>query len=271
MFSNSIPIALYYLNRKLTMRTILLLVALALLALTISANVHVNVDVEVASPHHVNHHRPEGHHEHNDVMPMVEPAEPVDEEEQGEEVVGSGKPAKPIKHVQEKKKTVHKKTESCGQKAIARAMEWVNAKLQYCQSAYGERDYDSSCSSVCHRQSHPEWNKYRSDCSGLASWAYGLSAPGLTTYGFAPFSTAVSSVIEAADLKEGDAVNNADHIMLFKEWITHGKEALFLEEPGCSANPPHARETKSAVTISGHSIHVAENNMEFTAIRKHAC
>jgi len=252
---------LYYLNRKLTMRTILLLVALALLALTISGNVHVSVDVET-SPHHL---AAEGHHEHNDVMPMVQP---VTEEEDGEETVGSGKP---IKHVQEKKKVVHKKTETCGQTAIARAMEWVNAKLQYCQSAYGERDYDSACSSVCHRQSHPDWNKYRSDCSGLASWAYGFSAPGLTTYGFAPFSTAESTVIEAASLKEGDAVNNADHIMLFKEWVVHGKEAIFLEEPGCSANPPHARETKSAVTISGHSIHVAENNMEFTAIRKHGC
>jgi len=248
------------------MRTILLLVALALLALTISANVHVSVDVDVASPHHVAPHHPSEHEEHNDVMPVVEPQ--PEPEQEGEEIVGSGKP---IKHVQDKKKSVHKKTESCGQKAIARAEEWVSAKLQYCQSAYGEVDYDSSCSHICKRQSNPAWNKYRSDCSGLASWAYGLAAPGLTTYGFAPFSTAVSSVIEASELAEGDAVNNADHIMLFKSWITHGKEALFLEEPGCSANPPHARETRSAVTISGHSIHVAENGMEFTAIRKHAC
>jgi len=196
-------------------------------------------------------------------MPIVEPTP-----EQTEEIVGSGKP---IKHVAEKKKTVHKKTESCGQKAIARAEQWVSAKLQYCQSAYGEVDMDPSCSHICKRESNPSWNKYRSDCSGLASWSYGFAAPGLTTYGFAPFSTAVSSVINAIDLQEGDAVNNADHIMLFKAWKTKGKEAVFLEEPGCAANPPHARETISAVTISGHSIHVAENGMEFTAIRKHGC
>ena len=106
------------------MRTILLLVALALLALTISANVHVSVDVDVASPHHVAHH-PAEHEEHNDVMPIVEPAPQPEPEQEGEEIVGSGKP---IKHVQDKKKSVHKKTESCGQKAIARAEEWVRRK-----------------------------------------------------------------------------------------------------------------------------------------------
>jgi len=261
------------------MRTILLLVALALLALTVSANVHVSVDVEVPSPHHGAHH-PAEHKEHNDVMPIVEPApfqehnnvfpivEPAQPEQEQGEIVGSGKP---IRHVADKKKTVHKKTESCGDKAVARAEEWVSAELQYCQAAYGEVDGDASCSHICKRKSNPAWNKYRSDCSGLASWAWGLSAPGLTTYGFAPFSTAVTSVINAIDLQEGDAVNNADHIMLFKSWVTKGKEAIFLEEPGCSAKPPHARQTTSAVTISGHSIHVEENGMEFTAIRKHGC
>jgi len=201
-------------------------------------------------------------------MPEVLP-EPEQENEGF--VVGSGKPYKPIKHVDNKKKTHQKAKETCGQETITRAMEWVNAKLQYCQSAFGEVDLDPACSHVCHRQSNPNWNKYRSDCSGLASFAYGLSAPGLTTLGFAPFSEAVSSVIEAKDLKEGDAINNADHIMIFKSWVTHGSEAVFLEEPGCSANPPHARITTSKVSISGHSVHVAENGMTFSAIRKHNC
>jgi len=51
--------------------------------------------------------------EHNNVMPIVEPAHQP--EESASEVVGSGKPTKddkkkPIKHVDEKKKSVHKKT-----------------------------------------------------------------------------------------------------------------------------------------------------------------
>jgi len=160
---------------------------------------------------------------------------------------------------------------TCGAKALSRALEWVNAQLQYCQAPNGARDYDSACSTYCHRKSNPSWDPYRSDCSGLASWSYGLSAPGLTTYGYAPFSTAVSYAIQASALQPGDAVNNNDHIMLFKQWITHGSEAEFYEEPGCSSNPPHARLTTTSVSISGSSIHVSENGMTFTAIRRNGC
>ena len=39
--------------------------------------------------------------------------------------------------------------------------QWVAAHLQYCQSANGEPDGDSSCSSVCSRQSNPAWDPYR--------------------------------------------------------------------------------------------------------------
>ena len=69
---------------------------------------------------------------------------------------------------------------------IANAEEWVNAKLAYCQSPDGEPDPDSSCSSTCERESNPEWDPYRSDCSGFVSWAWQLSAPGLVTDEFAP-------------------------------------------------------------------------------------
>jgi hypothetical protein len=55
--------------------------------------------------------------------------------------------------------------------------------------------------------------------------------------------------------------------MLFKAWVTHGSEATFIEEPGCSSSTPYAHEITSHVTINGDSIHVSYNGMTFTAIR----
>lgn len=151
--------------------------------------------------------------------------------------------------------------------AVSRAEQWVAVKLHYCQAPYGARDYDSACSTYCNRESNTKWNPYRSDCSGLVSWAWGLPAPGRVTGQFAPFQKDITKVIDAKDLAAGDAVNNSDHIMLFKAWVTPGKKATFIEEPGCSVSQPYAREWSSDVTINGSSIHVAYNGMDFTAIR----
>jgi MYXO-CTERM domain-containing protein len=123
------------------------------------------------------------------------------------------------------------------------------------------------------RQSNPAWDPYRSDCSGLVSWAWGLAAPGYTTAEFAPNATSNTSVIQASSLAMGDAVNTDDsassehHIMLFKAWVTPGQEATFIEEPGCSANPNYAHEFTSAVTLNGTSITVQYNGITFKAIR----
>lgn len=153
--------------------------------------------------------------------------------------------------------------------AISRGMQWVDAKLLYCQSANGQPDDDTSCSSVCNRESNPQWDPYRSDCSGFVSWAWGLSAPGLVTSEFAPFDTSVSSTIQAIDLQPGDACNKnaGGHIVLFEKWVTVGQSAVFMEEPGCSANPPYAHEFTSNVTINGVNIDIAYEGETFTAIR----
>jgi len=152
--------------------------------------------------------------------------------------------------------------------AISRATEWVTAKLLYCQSPNGASDtIDPACPSVCHRMANAEWDPYRSDCSGLVSWAWGLPAPGRTTAGFAPFQTDITHEIQASQLAPGDAVNNSDHVMLFKAWVTPGSKATFIEEPGCSANPNYAHEFTSTVTLNGTSITVAYNGMTFSAIR----
>jgi len=151
--------------------------------------------------------------------------------------------------------------------AVARAEQWVAVKLKYCQAANGARDYDAACSTYCSRQKNAAWDPYRSDCSGLVSWAWGLPAPGRITTQFAPFKTDITKAIAASDLRPGDAINNTTHIMLFKSWVTPGKRARLLEEPGCSSAQPYAREDVSDVTISGNKITVASHGETFTAIR----
>jgi hypothetical protein len=156
---------------------------------------------------------------------------------------------------------------SPGEIAVARGMEWVAAKVPYCQSANHEPDGDSACAATCERPDNPAWDPYRSDCSGFLSWAWGLPPPGHTTATLAPFDTSVSAVIEAAELAPGDAINNDTHTMLFVGWTTAAmNEAQFMEEPGCSSSQPYAREVTAGVAISGHSVTVDGYGV-FTAIR----
>jgi len=150
--------------------------------------------------------------------------------------------------------------------AVARAQQWVDAKVPYCQAANHHKDYDSACASTCTRPDVPAWDDYRSDCSGFVSWAWGLPAPGHITDTFAPYDTSVSKVIMAADLQPGDAANNDDHIVLFKEWTKPGTEATFMEEPGCSSATPYAHEFTATVTLDDEKI-VIKSHGTFTAIR----
>ncbi|HEY3806948.1 MAG TPA: hypothetical protein VGL61_30300 [Kofleriaceae bacterium] len=156
---------------------------------------------------------------------------------------------------------------SPGELAVARGMEWVVAMVPYCQAANHEPDGDSSCSATCTRPDNPAWDAYRSDCSGFVSWSWGLPPPGETTATLAPFETTVSSAIDAAELQAGDAINNDTHTMLFVAWTNAAMtEAQLMEEPGCSASQPYAREVTVGVSTSGHSITV-DGYGTFTAIR----
>jgi hypothetical protein len=155
-----------------------------------------------------------------------------------------------------------------GNDAVARGALWVAAEVPYCQSPNGQPDPDTSCSSVCMRPSNPEWDPYRSDCSGFVSWAWDLPAPGRTTSEFAPAETDITSVIDGSQLLPGDALNvPGDHIILFVSWVVAGQSANFYEEPGCSANPPYAHAFTSNVEISGSSVTVDYESNTFTAIR----
>jgi hypothetical protein len=150
--------------------------------------------------------------------------------------------------------------------AVARGMEWVDAKVPYCQAANHAHDNDTACSSTCTRPDVPAWDPYRSDCSGFLSWAWGLPAPGRTTMTLAPYDHAVSHAIDAADLQPGDAINNDHHTMLLAEWLVPGTKARFLEEPGCSTTQPYARELIATVTLTGQMVMVT-NRGAYTAIR----
>jgi hypothetical protein len=155
---------------------------------------------------------------------------------------------------------------------VSRAMEWVDARLQYCESAYGQRDYDTSCSSVCWRESNSAWNAYRSDCSGFVTWAWGLPPVGdggYVTDDFAPYSTSFSHTVTGWSLQPGDALNrnSGGHIVLFKHWDTIGSSAVFMEEPGCSSPTPYAHEFSSGVSISGSDVYIDYEGESFTAIR----
>ena len=157
-----------------------------------------------------------------------------------------------------------------GDDAVARVEPWVLHQVHYCQAPNGARDYDSACSTYCNRYSNPAWDPYRSDCSGFLSYAWGLPAPGRVTGQFSPFQNDITHAIPASELRAGDAVNNSEHVMLFKAWVTPGSRATFLEEPGCSSATPYAHELTSDVSINGDSIHVSWNGMTFTAIRLNA-
>jgi hypothetical protein len=152
--------------------------------------------------------------------------------------------------------------------ALARGQEWVTAKVPYCQAPNHQPDDDKACSSTCTRPNNPLWDPYRSDCSGFVSWSWGLAAPGRTTAELAPAVQDITKAIDPLSLLPGDAVNKpSDHTMLFVKWLTPGKRATFIEEPGCSADQPYARQVDSDVTIKGMSITVTENGITFSAIR----
>jgi hypothetical protein len=153
---------------------------------------------------------------------------------------------------------------------MARAESWVAVKMPYCQVANHVHDIDPYCPSVCNRPDNATWNPYRSDCSGFVSFVWGLGAPGRVTKQFAPFVNDITHTINAIDLQPGDAVNNDEHVMLFKSWVQKGTIATFVEEPGCQSSQPYARENTTSVSINGDTIHLASNGMTFYAIRLNA-
>lgn len=152
---------------------------------------------------------------------------------------------------------------------VARAQEWVDAKLLYCVSPKGA--YDSTCGYTCNRQDNPAWNPYYSDCSGLITWAWGLTpAERLYTGSIAPYGGNKSFTIDPHDLQPGDALNDRStvngklhhHVMLFGGWKMPGKVAILLQESGCNKV---ANRTEQNVAYAGNKLQVG--NYTYYAVR----
>src|ERR1700722_2094560 len=163
-----------------------------------------------------------------------------------------------------------------GSSIVSRGMQWVDAKLHYCQASHDAVDYDPSrwawegSSPRCDRESNAAWNAYRSDCSGFVTWSWGLPPVGdggYVTSEFAPYDNSFSHTIDGVDLQPGDALNKTpdEHIILFKQWVTAGRTAVFMEEPGCSVSTPYAHEFTSNVSISGSEVYVDYEGATFYA------
>lgn len=124
---------------------------------------------------------------------------------------------------------------SFAERTLARARAWIDAEMPYCGGPNGGEDV--ICGGTCERSgeaARPEWDDYRSDCSGFVSWSWGLPAPGRTTRTLAPSDTEVSVVIPVEDLAAGDALNGPGHVMLFGGWVDEkAGKALILQESGC--------------------------------------
>ena len=141
---------------------------------------------------------------------------------------------------------------SGGADAVCRASEWVSAEMPYCGGVRGGSD--AICGGTCSRSGaavREDWDTYRSDCSGLVSWAWGLPAPGKTTLGLAPFDTSVSELTTIDALQPGDALNNEKHVMLFAGWVDKSAlKATIIEEYDCGKI---ARQTEKQFTRASDS------------------
>ncbi len=137
---------------------------------------------------------------------------------------------------------------------VERARAWTAAGVPYCGGLPGGGD--ALCGGTCNRGAggsatrRLDWDRYRSDCSGFVSYAWGLAPPGLTTWTL----PGVSERIAMAELAAGDIFLSSSHTMIFLAWAAPGV-ARFAEEASCglAARVREARvsEASSRVTVSG--------------------
>jgi hypothetical protein len=152
------------------------------------------------------------------------------------------------------------------QGAISRAQQWVAVKMPYSGGVAGGHDFICGGKTVkrTDEQSNPIWDKYRTDCSGLISWAWGLPPPGATTAGFAPYGSS-GHTITVDELQPGDALNSKPrkHIMLFAGW--EGPEtARVIQTTSCGSSAHE--ETVSLKKMDDNTL-VSSGGMKFQPIR----
>ena len=153
-----------------------------------------------------------------------------------------------------------------GEKTLARARAWIAAQMPYCGGPNGGTDL--ICGGTCERTgaaATPEWDPYRSDCSGFVSWSWGLPPPGHTTATLAPYETDVSDLVAVDDLQPGDALNSGHHVMLFGGWTDKSAgEATVLQESRCDTN---ASEKVATFTVVDETTLRISDGRLFRSIR----
>lgn len=131
---------------------------------------------------------------------------------------------------------------------VGRAREWVNVAMPYCGGPNGGADV--LCGGTCVRTGaakNPAWDAYRSDCSGLVSYAWGLPAPGRITSTLPEVATPIAGT----DLAPGDILNNSYHVVLFVEWVNKAAgTAKVIHEPDCGRV---ASEVQVVLTVNSSS------------------
>ena len=164
---------------------------------------------------------------------------------------------------------------------VARARSWGDIHMPYCGGVAGGPD--ALCGGTCTRRlsspfNRPEWNRYRSDCSGFVSFVWQLAfQDGHRTWGFAPFNEegeTFSHTIDAHDLKPGDALNStptdhgSQHVMMFIGWVDQAAGiAHTIEEAFC---PYDIIDTprRQIMLRGGAVVALSGDERTFYAIRK---
>ncbi len=164
---------------------------------------------------------------------------------------------------------------------ITRAQSWAKIDMPYCGGVPGGPD--ALCGGTCTERlappfNRPEWNRYRSDCSGFVSFVWQLDyEDGHRTWGFAPFNQegeTFSHLIDAKDLLPGDALNTTNsergtqHIMLFVGWVDKAAGiAHTIEEAFC---PYDIIDTarRQITFLGGSEVALSGEDRRFYAIRK---
>src|ERR1043165_3794069 len=145
---------------------------------------------------------------------------------------------------------------------LARAREWVAAQVPYCGGLRGGPDL--ICGGTCERPAAPG-ERFRSDCSGVGSWAGQiLDDPTTATYVTDRAGADGWTTISIDSLRPGDALVTDGHMKLFSHFVgTNGVD--ILEEFSCGHV---AHEEVETFTRSGNTLRLGGDSRIYHAIRR---
>lgn len=145
---------------------------------------------------------------------------------------------------------------------MARADEYVAAKVPYCGGVRGGTDY--ICGGTCVRPA-AAWDAYRSDCSGFVSWCWQIASDPTTSVLMSDRTGPNGwTTIAIDDLSAGDAVVCDGHVKLFSK-LASASSAEIYEEYDCGKV---GRKAVQSFTRSGNTIKFSGDSRVYHAIRR---